>query len=69
MSLEAVELASGAGHDAGILAAAGVDAGMLFVRSLNGGISHSPDELSSHEDVELAVDVLTAALRRVASAR
>ena len=67
--LEAVELASGAGHDAGILAAAGVDAGMLFVRSLNGGISHSPDELSSAEDVELAVEVLTAALRRVATAR
>ncbi|MGH3066378.1 MAG: Zn-dependent hydrolase [Gaiellaceae bacterium] len=65
--LEAVELASGAGHDAGILAAAGVDAGMLFVRSLNGGISHSPDELSSEEDVELAVDVLTDALRRLAT--
>ena len=43
--LPVVELASGAGHDAGILAAAGVDAGMLFVRSLNGGVSHSPDEL------------------------
>ena len=67
--LDEVELASGAGHDAGILAAAGVNAGMLFVRSLNGGISHSPDELSSAEDVELAVEVLTAALRRVASAR
>ncbi len=65
--LEVVELASGAGHDAGILAAAGVDAGMLFVRSLNGGISHSPDELSSKEDVELAVDVLTDALRRLAT--
>ena len=55
--LQAVELPSGAGHDAGILAAAGVDAGMLFVRSLNGGVSHSPDELSSEEDVALAVDV------------
>ena len=65
--LEVVELASGAGHDAGILAAAGVDAGMLFVRSLNGGISHSPDELSSKEDVELAVDVLTDALGRLAT--
>lgn len=65
--LEVVELASGAGHDAGILATAGVDAGMLFVRSLNGGISHSPDELSSLEDIELAVEVLTASLRRVAS--
>lgn len=67
--LEIVELPSGAGHDAGILAAAGVDAGMLFVRSLNGGVSHSPDELSSTEDLELAVDVLSDALRRVASAR
>lgn len=65
--LPVVELPSGAGHDAGILAAAGVDAGMLFVRSLNGGVSHSPDELSSPEDVELAVEVLTAALRRVVS--
>jgi acetylornithine deacetylase/succinyl-diaminopimelate desuccinylase-like protein len=44
---DAPELVSGAGHDAGILAAAGVPAGMLFVRSLNGGVSHSPDELSS----------------------
>ena len=63
--LQVVELPSGAGHDAGILAAAGVDAGMLFVRSLNGGVSHSPDELSSREDVALAIDVLTGALRRL----
>ncbi len=60
--LPLVELASGAGHDAGILAAAGVDAAMLFVRSLNGGVSHSPDELSSDDDVALAVDVLADAL-------
>ena len=66
--VEVVELASGAGHDAGILAAAGVDSGMLFVRSLNGGVSHSPDELSSQEDIELAVEVLTAAARSVAGA-
>jgi allantoate deiminase len=65
--LEPVELPSGAGHDAGILAAAGVDAGMLFVRSLNGGVSHSPDELSSEEDVAAAVDVLAAALGRLAT--
>ena len=61
-ALPAVELPSGAGHDAGILTAAGVDAAMLFVRSLNGGVSHSPDELSSDEDVSLAVDVLADAL-------
>ncbi len=65
-NLRVVELPSGAGHDAGILAAAGVDAGMLFVRSLNGGVSHSPDELSSEEDVALAVEVLAGALRRLA---
>jgi acetylornithine deacetylase/succinyl-diaminopimelate desuccinylase-like protein len=61
----AVKLPSGAGHDAGILAAAGVPSAMLFVRSLNGGVSHSPDELSSDEDVALAVEVLTEALRRL----
>jgi acetylornithine deacetylase/succinyl-diaminopimelate desuccinylase-like protein len=64
-SLPVIELTSGAGHDAGILAAAGVPSAMLFVRSLNGGISHSPDELSSEEDVELAVDVLAGTLARL----
>ena len=63
--LRAIELPSGAGHDAGILAAAGVPSAMLFVRSLNGGVSHSPDELSSAEDIELAIDVLAAALDRL----
>jgi acetylornithine deacetylase/succinyl-diaminopimelate desuccinylase-like protein len=60
--LPAVELPSGAGHDAGILAAAGVEAGMLFVRAGADGISHSPDETASDEDVALAIDVLTDAL-------
>jgi len=62
-----VELVSGAGHDAGVLARAGVPSAMLFVRALNDGISHSPDELSSPEDVALAVDVLTDALDRLSS--
>ena len=62
----APELVSGAGHDAGILAGAGVPCGMLFVRSLNGGVSHSPDELSSAEDIALAVDALAAAAVRIA---
>jgi beta-ureidopropionase / N-carbamoyl-L-amino-acid hydrolase len=65
LGLPVVELPSGAGHDAGILATAGVLSGMLFVRSLNGGISHNPDELSSPEDIGLAVDALTGALRRL----
>jgi acetylornithine deacetylase/succinyl-diaminopimelate desuccinylase-like protein len=65
LGLPVVELPSGAGHDAGVLAAAGVESSMLFVRSLNGGASHSPDELSSDEDIELAVEALTATLRRL----
>jgi allantoate deiminase len=62
------ELVSGAGHDAGVLAAAGVRCGMLFVRSGAGGISHSPEEWSDPADVALCVDVLAAALERLASA-
>lgn len=64
--LPVLELASGAGHDAAILAAAGVPTAMLFVRSLNGGVSHSPEEESSDEDVALCVDVLAGALARLA---
>ena len=40
---------------------------MIFVRSLNGGVSHSPDELSSPEDVALGVDALERTLRRLAT--
>jgi N-carbamoyl-L-amino-acid hydrolase len=65
--LPVVELPSGAGHDAAILAAAGVPTAMLFVRSLNGGVSHSPDESTSDEDIALAVDVLAGALARLQS--
>jgi allantoate deiminase len=63
----APELVSGAGHDAMVLAAAGVPTAMLFVRSLNGGVSHSPDELSSEDDLAVAVDALTETLRRLSS--
>ncbi|HKD33915.1 MAG TPA: M20/M25/M40 family metallo-hydrolase [Gaiellaceae bacterium] len=62
---EAPRLVSGAGHDAMVLASAGVPTAMLFVRSLNGGASHCPEELSSEEDVALAVDVLTRAVERL----
>jgi acetylornithine deacetylase/succinyl-diaminopimelate desuccinylase-like protein len=64
---DAPRLVSGAGHDAMVLAAVGVRSSMLFVRSLNGGISHHPDELSSDADVALAVDALTDALARLVS--
>ena len=65
-ALPVVELPSNAGHDAAILAAAGAPAAMLFVRSMKGGISHAPEEHSTDEDVELAVEVLTGALARLA---
>jgi acetylornithine deacetylase/succinyl-diaminopimelate desuccinylase-like protein len=58
---DAPRLVSGAGHDAMFVP----NASMLFVRSLNGGVSHHPDELSSDEDIGLAVDALTAALARL----
>ena len=67
LGVPVVELASGAGHDAGVLAAAGVPTAMLFVRSLNGGISHSPDELSAPEDIEQAVSALAGALLALAA--
>ena len=59
---DAPQLVSGAGHDAMFVP----NSSMLFVRSLNGGVSHHPDELSSAEDIALAVDALTAALGRLA---
>jgi allantoate deiminase len=58
---DAPRLVSGAGHDAMFVP----NSSMLFVRSLNGGVSHHPDELSSAEDIALAVDALTAALVRL----
>lgn len=67
LGVPTLELPSGAGHDAGILATAGVPSGMLFVRSLNGGVSHSSAELSSAEDIALGVAALTGALRQLAA--
>jgi beta-ureidopropionase / N-carbamoyl-L-amino-acid hydrolase len=68
LRIAVAELPSGAGHDAGILAAAGVPAAMLFVRSLAGGVSHAPEEHSAPADVALAVDVLSAALAHLSAA-
>jgi allantoate deiminase len=61
------ELVSGAGHDAMVLAAAGVPTAMLFVRSLDGGVSHCPEERSSEDDIALAVDALAETLQRLSS--
>ncbi|MFC7644519.1 allantoate amidohydrolase [Streptosporangium lutulentum] len=54
-------LATGAGHDAGILASAGVPSAMVFVRNPT-GISHSPDEHAETADCHAGVTALAAAL-------
>ena len=58
----APRLATGAGHDAGILAAAGVPTAMLFVRNPT-GVSHAPTEHAERADCHAGV----AALAEVAA--
>jgi N-carbamoyl-L-amino-acid hydrolase len=50
-------LPTGAGHDAGILAQAGIPTAMLFVRNPT-GVSHSPAEAASLEDCLSGVEAL-----------
>ena len=64
--IDAFELASGAGHDAGILAAAGVPTGMLFVASERGGLSHDPREHTKPARARRGLEVLVGALERLA---
>jgi len=59
-------LGTGAGHDAGILAAAGIPTGMLFVRNPT-GISHSPAEFATLDDCRAGVEALTRTLKDLAS--
>jgi N-carbamoyl-L-amino-acid hydrolase len=54
-------LATGAGHDAGILAAAGIPAGMLFVRNPT-GVSHSPAEHAERDDCAAGAEALARVL-------
>jgi allantoate deiminase len=68
LGLEPAELPSGAGHDAAILALAGVPSAMLFVRSDAGGVSHAPEESSGADAVALGIQALEAALRELAGA-
>jgi hydantoinase/carbamoylase family amidase len=64
---EPVELPSGAGHDAGILAASGIPSAMLFVRSDAGGVSHSPEEHTAHDAVAACLVALEHTLRQLAA--
>jgi beta-ureidopropionase / N-carbamoyl-L-amino-acid hydrolase len=58
-------LATGAGHDAGILAAAGVPTAMLFVRNPT-GVSHSPDEHAEPGDCAAGVAALARVIETLA---
>jgi len=58
-------LPTGAGHDAGILAAAGIETAMLFVRNPT-GVSHSPNEHAEREDCHAGVEALTAVVKELA---
>lgn len=60
-ALPAPVIGTGAGHDAGILAAAGVPTAMLFVRNPT-GVSHSPAEYAEPADCDSGVEALTAVL-------
>jgi N-carbamoyl-L-amino-acid hydrolase len=58
-------LPTAAGHDAGILAVAGVRTAMLFVRNPT-GISHSPVEHAEVDDCHAGVDALAAVVTELA---
>jgi N-carbamoyl-L-amino-acid hydrolase len=57
-------LATGAGHDAGVLAGL-IPTAMLFVRNPS-GVSHAPAEHASDDDCRTGVDALTTVLRDLA---
>ncbi len=58
-------LVSGAGHDAGVMATVAPTA-LLFVRS-PGGISHSPDEAVTEDDVATAIRAMVEFVTRLAA--
>jgi N-carbamoyl-L-amino-acid hydrolase len=57
---------TGAGHDAGILAAAGIASAMVFVRNPT-GVSHSPLEHAEREDCLSGVTALAAVVADLAT--
>ncbi len=59
---------TGAGHDAGILAAAGVPSAMLFVRNPT-GVSHSPLEHAEAADCLAGMDALAAVITDLVTVR
>ncbi len=64
LQIPATTLVSGAGHDSGDFAAAGIPTGLVFIRSRNG--SHNPDEAMEIEDFAVAVKLLVQFVARIA---
>lgn len=58
-------LSTAAGHDAGVLSAAGVPTAMLFVRNPT-GVSHAPEEHAEPADCESGVIALATVLQELA---
>jgi N-carbamoyl-L-amino-acid hydrolase len=58
-------LPTGAGHDAGILANAGIPTAMLFVRNPT-GVSHAPAEYAEPADCLAGVNALARVVRELA---
>ena len=56
-----------AGHDAGVLSAAGLRTAMLFVRNPT-GVSHSPDEWASADDCLAGIAALADVVTDLAGA-
>jgi allantoate deiminase len=67
LGLDPVDLPSGAGHDAAILATAGIPSAMLFVRSDAGGVSHAPEESTGEDAIALCAQALESALRELSA--
>jgi beta-ureidopropionase / N-carbamoyl-L-amino-acid hydrolase len=61
-------IATAAGHDAGILSAAGIRTAMLFVRNPT-GVSHSPAEFAAMDDCLAGVEALADVLAELAGVR
>ena len=64
LGINAMELASGAGHDTATFAHQGVPSAMIFVRNEHG--SHNPDEAMTLEDFIAGTQLLEAVLKQPA---
>jgi beta-ureidopropionase / N-carbamoyl-L-amino-acid hydrolase len=65
LGVDAIDIASGGGHDTGDFVNCGVPSAMIFVR--NPGGSHNPCERMSIDDFGKATQLLAVTLARLAA--